>query len=88
MCSTGSAPESRGELRKGAGVQVHSAVLATELRRRKVGPRAMVDALATVNESTWVLGELRSAPTSLLVLAAMSLTSHTSTGSAGPSSTR
>lgn len=45
----------------------------------------MVDALATVNESTWVLGELKSAPTSLLVLAAMSLTSHTSTGFSGPS---
>lgn len=64
-------------------MQVHSAVLATELRRRKIGPRSLVDELATVNRSTWVLGDLRTAPTSLLVLAAISLTSHTSTGPSG-----
>lgn len=57
-------------------MQVHSAMLASELRRRKVGPRSMVDALAGVDRSTWVLGDLRTAPTSLLVLAAMSLTNN------------
>ena len=35
----------------------------------------MVTALEGVDRSTWVVGELRSAPTSLLVLAALSLTS-------------
>lgn len=55
-------------------MQVDAAMLASELRRRRVGPRSMVAALDTVERSTWVLGELRSAPTSLLVLAALSLT--------------
>jgi hypothetical protein len=32
-------------------------------------------ALETVNRSTYILGDLREAPTSLLVLAALSLTS-------------
>jgi hypothetical protein len=40
----------------------------------------MVDALESVDRSTWVLGELRTAPTSLLVLAAMSLTSGRTPG--------
>jgi hypothetical protein len=56
-------------------MQVEAAKLASELRRRRVGPRSMVDALETVDRSTWVLGELRKAPTSILVLAALSLTS-------------
>ncbi len=56
-------------------MQVEAAKLASELRRRRVGPRSMVAALEGVDRSTWVLGELRSAPTSLLVLAALSLTS-------------
>ena len=56
-------------------MQVNAAMLASELRRRRVGPRSMVDALHEVDHSTWVLGDLRSAPTSLLVLAALSLTS-------------
>ncbi len=56
-------------------MQVNAAMLASELRRRRVGPRSMVDALHGVDHSTWVVGELRSAPTALLVLAAMSLTS-------------
>ena len=56
-------------------MQVEAAKLASELRRRRVGPRAMVTALEGVDRSTWVVGELRSAPTSLLVLAALSLTS-------------
>jgi len=57
-------------------MQVEAAKLASELRRRRVRPRSMVDALAGVDRSTWVLGELRSAPTSLLVLAALQLTSN------------
>jgi hypothetical protein len=66
-------------------VQVHAAVLASELRRRRVGAGSIVSALDSVNGSTYVLGDLRDAPTSLLVLAAMSLTSgrSTPTGTAG-----
>ena len=60
-------------------MQVHAAVLANELRRRKVGARAVTSALATVDRSTWIMGELRDAPTSILVLAALSLTSGTGT---------
>jgi hypothetical protein len=60
-------------------VQVHAAVLASELRRRRVGAGSIVSALDTVNGSTYVLGDLRDAPTSLLVLAAMSLTSGRAT---------
>lgn len=56
-------------------MQVDAAMLASELRRRRVGPRSMVQALHGVDHSTWVVGDLRSAPTSLLVLAALSLTS-------------
>ncbi len=56
-------------------MQVNAAMLASELRRRRVGPRSMVQALHGVEHSTWVVGDLRSAPTSLLVLAALSLTS-------------
>ncbi len=54
-------------------MQVDAAMLATELRRRRVGPRSMVEALDGVQRSTWVLGELRHAPTPLLVLAALAL---------------
>ncbi len=56
-------------------MQVHATALASELRRRKVGARSVTSALETVNRSTYILGELRGAPTSLLVLAALSLTS-------------
>jgi hypothetical protein len=56
-------------------VQVHATVLASELRRRRVGARSVTSALESVNRSTYILGELREAPTSLLVLAALSLTS-------------
>lgn len=56
-------------------MQVDAAMLASELRRRRVGPRSMVNALNGVEHSTWVVGDLRSAPTALLVLAALSLTS-------------
>jgi protein-L-isoaspartate O-methyltransferase len=56
-------------------VQVHAAALASELRRRRVSARSVTSALETVNRSTYIMGELRDAPTSLLVLAALSLTS-------------
>ncbi len=56
-------------------MQVDAAMLASELRRRRVGPRSMVNALNGVEHSTWVVGDLRSAPTALLVLAALSLAS-------------
>jgi len=58
-------------------VQVHATALASELRRRKVGDRSVTSALETVNRSTYVLGNLREAPTLLLVLAALSLTNGT-----------
>ena len=56
-------------------MQVHAAALASELRRRRVGARSIMSALDSVNRSTYVLGDIRDAPTSLLVLAALSLTS-------------
>lgn len=56
-------------------MQVHAATLATELRRRRVGARSVMSALDTVDRSTYILGDLREAPTSLLVLAALALTS-------------
>ncbi len=40
-----------------------------------MGAPSVVSALGAVDRSTWVLGDLRDAPTSLLVLAAFSLTS-------------
>lgn len=52
---------------------VESTALACELRRRRVGRRALLDALDVCDRSTWVPGEVEAAPTSLLVLAAMSL---------------
>jgi protein-L-isoaspartate O-methyltransferase len=55
-------------------VQVHAAALASELRRRRVDAPTVTSALETVNRSTYILGDLREAPTSLLVLAALSLT--------------
>ena len=60
-------------------MQVHATALASELRRRKVGARSVTSALQTVNRSTYILGELREAPTSLLVLAALSLTNGATT---------
>ena len=52
---------------------VESTALACELRRRRVGRRALLDALDLSDRSTWVPGDVQAAPTSLLVLAAMSL---------------
>ncbi len=63
-------------------MQVHAAVLASELRRRKVGARTVMSALESVNRSTYILGDIREAPTSLLVLAALNLTNDTAAGRA------
>ena len=52
--------------------------LAQELRRRRVGRPALVDSLAASRGSTWVPGDLEQVPSSLLVLAAMSLANATS----------
>ena len=52
---------------------VASTTLARELRRRRVGRAALLDALDKADRTTWVPGEVDTAPTSLLVLAAMSL---------------
>jgi hypothetical protein len=67
--------DGRTVLGRSTFVQVHAAVLASELRRRRVGARSVMSALETVNRSTYIMGDLRDAPTSLLVLAALSLTS-------------
>jgi hypothetical protein len=53
---------------------VNGLMLANELRRRRVGSRSMVDEVELLNRSTYVMGELRTAPTGLLLLAAMSMT--------------
>ena len=53
---------------------IDSSALAHELRRRRVGRPALVDSLAASGRSTWLPGELEQVPSSLLVLAAMSLT--------------
>jgi hypothetical protein len=52
---------------------VNGSMLASELRRRRLGPRSLADSVDGVSRSTWVLGDLRSAPADLLVLAALSL---------------
>ena len=48
--------------------------LAAELRRRRFRQRSILDDLGSVDRSTWVPGDLKAAPTPLLVLAAISLT--------------
>lgn len=53
---------------------VDGPMLATELRRRRVRPRSVADAVQTVRRSTYIAGDLRAAPTALLVLAALNLT--------------
>jgi hypothetical protein len=61
-------------------VVVDGTMLAAELRRRRARPRSLADSVADVSRSTWVLGDLRNAPTSLLVLAALSLAQRPSAG--------
>lgn len=53
---------------------IDSTTLAQELRRRRAGRSALVDSLAAAPGTTWLPGDLEEVPTSLLVLAAMSLT--------------
>jgi hypothetical protein len=53
---------------------VNGSMLASELRRRRVRPRSLANSVQGVRRSTRLLGDdLRTAPTSLLVLAAMNL---------------
>lgn len=55
-------------------MEVDGPALATELRRRRVRPRSMASEVEAVRTRTWIAGDLRAAPTPLLVLAALSLT--------------
>ncbi|MDP9388217.1 MAG: hypothetical protein M3Q48_09995 [Actinomycetota bacterium] len=52
---------------------VDTSALARELRRRRLGRPALVSSLAASSGTTWLPGELSQVPSSLLVLAAMSL---------------
>ncbi len=52
---------------------VDGSMLATELRRRRARPRSLAQSIDGLDRSAYVAGDLRSAPTSLLVLAAFSL---------------
>jgi len=54
-------------------VVVDGTMLAAELRRRRARPRSLADAVADITRPTWVLGDLRTAPMSMVVLAALSL---------------
>lgn len=54
-------------------VVVDGPMLATELRRRRVRPRSVADDVAGVQRHTWIAGDLRAAPTPLLVLAALTM---------------
>ncbi len=53
---------------------VDGPMIATELRRRRHKPRSVADGIESVNRATWIAGDLRAAPTALLVLAAVTLT--------------
>ena len=53
---------------------VDGSMIATELRRRRHKPRSVADGIETVDRATWIPGDLRAAPTALLVLAAVTLT--------------
>ena len=64
-------------------MEVDGAMLATELRRRRVRHQGRLAALRSVRRSTWVPGDLRATPTPLLVLAAMSLTGSQHDGGGG-----
>jgi hypothetical protein len=54
-------------------MQVDGAMVAGEMRRRRVGRRQLIAQVEANRRSTWVPGELRAVPTGLLVLAAMTL---------------
>ena len=69
-------------------MEVDGAMLATELRRRRVRHQGMLATLRSVRRSTWVPGDLRATPTPLLVLAAMSLTGSQHDGGGGTAGPR
>jgi len=62
---------------------VDGPMLATELRRRRVRPRSVADGVQAVNRETWIAGDLRAAPTALLILAALTLTPGNPSAEAG-----
>ncbi len=62
---------------------VDGPMLATELRRRRVRPRSVADGVEAVARSTWIAGDLKAAPTPLLVLAALTLASGRGDGGEG-----
>ncbi len=53
--------------------------LAAELRRRRACRRALVEQLEHTSGTTWVPDDLRRAPTSVLVLAAMNIANKPAT---------
>ncbi len=55
-------------------MDVDGAMLASELRRRRVRHHGFLTSLGAVHRWTWVPGDLEATPTPLLVLAALSLT--------------
>lgn len=54
-------------------MDVHSKAVAEELRRRHLGRPELLSSLEDSTRSTWLPGELEKVPSSLLVLAAVSL---------------
>ena len=52
---------------------VTSAMVAGELRRRRVGRRGLADRLDHVDAETWLPGDVTGVPSSLLVLAALNM---------------
>ena len=66
---------------------VDGVMLASELRRRRV-PRSVAESVRVVQRQTWIAGDLRKAPTSLLVLAALTLTSAEQASGDRPSDLR
>jgi len=62
---------------------VDGPMLATELRRRRVKPRSVADGVEGVQRETWIAGDLRAAPTALLVLAALTLSTGDASSGVG-----
>jgi hypothetical protein len=52
---------------------VNGTMLAAELRRRRIHSESLIRAVEHVDGKTSVIGDLRTTPTSYVVLAAMSL---------------
>jgi hypothetical protein len=68
-------------------VVVDGVMLASELRRRRV-PRSVAESVRDVQRQTWIAGDLRAAPTSLLVLAALTMSSAEEASPGYPSDLR